>query len=180
MPILRERCVPVEGSSAVLIGMPGSGKSTIGRMISRKNGYAWVDTDYLLEAWWGMPLQAIRDRLGLDNFLAAEEELVSSLKLYRTVISTGGSVVYSGGAMGRLTELGRVIHLQAELSTIKTRLGNASSRGLAMDAGQSIEDIYNQRKPLYEKYAELTVETDIYKPEQSVETIISWLAEQKN
>ncbi|MFP4084382.1 MAG: homoserine kinase [Desulfonatronovibrio sp.] len=176
MPILRERCVPVEGSSAVLIGMPGSGKSTIGRMISRKNGYAWVDTDYLLEAWWGMPLQAIRDLLGLQDFLAAEEELISSLKLYRTVISTGGSVVYSTRAMGRLVELGRIVYLKAHISTIEARLGDVSSRGLAMDADQDIADVYSQRRPLYEKYAELTVETDIYKPEQNVETIISWLA----
>lgn len=85
-------------------------------------------------------------------------------------------MVYSTRAMGRLVELGRIVYLKAHISTIEARLGDVSSRGLAMDADQDIADVYSQRRPLYEKYAELTVETDIYKPEQNVETIISWLA----
>ncbi len=158
-----------------LIGMPGSGKSTMGRLISGKIGWAWVDTDYLLESWWGMPLQVIRDRLGLDDFLKTEEKIVSSIKFYRTIISTGGSVVYSPPAMDHLAKLGKIVYLRTKLETIKTRLKDTSTRGLAMKADQTIEDIFNQRMTLYEKYAGFIIDSDINEPENNAEIIISWL-----
>ena len=175
MPQLRKRCVPVPGSCLVLIGMPCSGKSTLGRLISKKTGWAWVDTDYLLESWWGMPLQVIRDRLGLDGFLSAEQEMISSLKSYRTVISTGGSVVYSPRAMAVLAELGRIAFLRAGIETIKMRLTDHSTRGLAVRPGQTLEDVFRARSPLYEKYAGLIVDTDGCGPEKSADLIIKWL-----
>lgn len=175
MPQLQKRCIPVEGSCVTLIGMPGSGKSTLGRMISKKNGWAWVDTDYLIESWWGMPLQAVRDHLGLEGFLEAEEEIVSSMKFYRTIISSGGSVVYSSRAMDQLAGLGKIVYLRANLETITKRLRDTSTRGLAKKKDQSIEDIFKQRKPLYEKYAGLIIETDIDEPKQQADMIISWL-----
>ncbi len=175
MPQLRERCIPVEGSSLILIGMPGSGKSTLGRLIARKNGWAWVDTDHLLECWWGMPLQAIRDHLGLEDFLLAEEKLVVSLKLYRTVISTGGSVVYMERAMDHLGAMGKIVYLKAGLETIRHRLGDTSTRGLAMNEDDTLDDIYSQRKPLYERYADFIIETDDDDPQHSVDSIIVWL-----
>lgn len=175
MPQLKKRCIPVEGSCVSLIGMPGSGKSTLGRMISSKNGWAWVDTDYLLESWWGMPLQAIRNHLELEGFLKAEEEIVTSMKFYRTVISSGGSVVYSPAAMEHLAELGRIVYLRASIETIKKRLKDISSRGLAKNKDQTIEDIFDQREPLYEQYAGLIVETDADEPNRHANQIISWL-----
>jgi shikimate kinase len=175
MPQLKERCIPVKGSCVTLIGMPGSGKSTLGRLISRKNGWAWVDTDYLMESWWGMPLQAVRDHLGLKGFLQAEEEIVSSMKFYRTIISSGGSVVYSSRAMDHLAGLGRIVYLRAGLETITRRLADTSNRGLAKKKDQSIEDIFNQRRPLYKKYAGLIIDTDVHEPRQQADAIISWL-----
>ncbi|WP_084301533.1 homoserine kinase [Desulfonatronovibrio hydrogenovorans] len=175
VPHLIKRCQPELGSSLILIGMPGSGKTTMGRIISRKTGLAWVDTDYLLESWWGMPLQAVRDRLGLDGFLKAEEELVESMNFFRTIISTGGSVVYSVRAMKRLEELGRIVYLKADLETIQQRLQNTSTRGLAIKPGQSMADVFLERRPLYKRYARLTIDTDLAGPEQNADKIIKWL-----
>lgn len=180
MPHLKEPCVPVQGSSLILIGMPGSGKSTVGRLVGRAAGRAWVDTDYLLEAWWGMPLQALRDSLGLESFMQAEEKMILSLKFYMTVISTGGSVVYSRAAMERLQTMGRVVFLKAGLETITRRIADPSSRGLASRSGQSIEDIYLERMPLYEQYAGFTVDTDHKDPELSAKQIVSWLRKSEN
>lgn len=177
---LRERCSPVEGSCAILIGMPGSGKTTLGRIISSKNNWAWVDTDYLLESWWGMPLQAIRDRLGLKGFLKAEEEIICSMKFYKTIISTGGSVVYSKKAMEYLHSLGGIVYLRANIDTIRKRLGDTSARGLAKTGHQTLEDIFLERSPLYQKSAGLVVDTDAEDPEKNAEIIVSWLKKRKN
>lgn len=171
---LKRRCIPVEGSCIVLVGMPGSGKSTVGKALSLKSGQAWVDTDYLMESWWGMPLQAIRDRLGLEDFLAAEEELVCSLKFYDTVISTGGSVVYSPMSMEHLKNLGKIVYLKASLETIKKRIKNTAIRGLAMRQDQGIEDVYDERMPLYERYAQKIMDTDDVQPDENALEIISW------
>ncbi|MFN2268449.1 MAG: homoserine kinase [Desulfonatronovibrio sp.] len=172
---MKKRCIPVEGSCIILVGMPGSGKSTVGKAISLKSGQAWVDTDYLMESWWGMPLQSIRDRLGLEDFLAAEEELVCSLKFYNTVISTGGSVIYSPMSMEHLEKLGKIVYLKASLETIKNRVKNTAMRGLAMKNGQSIEDVYVERIPLYEKYAQKVLDTDNVQPDENALQIISWI-----
>lgn len=172
---LKKRCIPVEGSCVVLVGMPGSGKSTVGKALNLKSGLAWVDTDYLMESWWGMPLQAIRDRLGLEDFLVAEEELICSLKLYSTVISTGGSVIFSPLSMKHLEKLGKIVYLKASLETIKNRIKNTAMRGLAMRKGQSIEDVYDERISLYEKYAQKVIDTDDVQPDENAIEIMSWL-----
>jgi len=158
-----------------LIGMAGSGKSTLGRLLSQSLSWAHVDTDRLLEAWWGTNLQSIRDHLGLKGFLQAEEKIVLDLRLNRCVISTGGSVVYSAPAMDYLKSLGPIIYLHSELQTILERVQNLSTRGLAMDKGQTLEDIYMQRKPLYEQYADFVVSTDQNSPQKCVQLIEQWL-----
>jgi len=158
-----------------LIGMAAAGKSTIGTALARDTGWAQVDTDRYLESWWGMDLQQLRDTLGLKKFLQAESEAVQSLSLDRCIISTGGSVIYREQAMAGLHALGPVIHLHAEPATIRSRLTNAATRGLAIADGQTIDDLYNERLPLYLSHADLTVSTDAMSAEECAKRIREWL-----
>ena len=170
----KEKKILQQSTCLILIGMPGSGKSTLGRILCADRKCAWVDTDYLIQAWWGMPLQAVLDHLGLEGFLDAEAELVSSINLHQAVISTGGSVVYRPRAMQHLGSLGRIVYLRAELEVISRRISDARDRGMAVQKGFSLEQVYRQRRPLYEKYAELVLDTDKKSPEQCVEVIRQW------
>jgi len=138
-----------------------------------------VDTDHLMQAWWGMPLQTILDHLGMDEFLDAEAELVKSLNLNQTVISTGGSVVYKEGAMQHLGRLGRIVYLRADVRVIASRIKDAADRGMVMYNGLNLEQVYNQRRPLYEKYAELVQDTDRQSPGQCARFILTWLQKLK-
>jgi len=163
-----------QGKSIILIGMPGSGKTTLGRALAKKLSWAHVDTDFILQAWWGIDLETLRNKLGLKKFLQAEEETILSLKLNRCVISTGGSVIYSPKAMEYLKRLGHIVYLQASLKTLKERIALAPLRGLALKPGQTLEDLYKERTPLYEQYAQFRVHT-----EKSLTTcldeILAWL-----
>lgn len=136
-----------------LIGMAGAGKSTLGRAVADRLKWAYVDTDRLMEAYFGAPLQIIRERLGLDNFLQAEDHVVTGLYVSRCVVSTGGSVVYSSTAMERLKTLGPVVFLDVPLPIIESRLQDVSNRGLAIADGQSIADLFAERHPLYLKFS---------------------------
>lgn len=160
-----------------LIGMPGSGKTTLGRVLSEHLGWMLMDTDNLMEAWWGLPLQALRDELGLDGFLLAEEKAVLSLCVNRCVISTGGSVVYSGQAMARLKELGPVVHLDACLPVITRRVAACPDRGLAMQEDQSLADLFEERAPLYLQYADYRVCTDRDDSNTCAIVLRDWLKE---
>ena len=169
-----------EPSCLILIGMPGSGKSTLGRLLCAGQSCVWVDTDFLMQAWWGMPLQAILDHLGLEGFLDAEAELVSSINLRQAVISTGGSVVHRPRAMQHLGSLGRIVYLRAGPDVISKRISDARDRGMAVEKGLSLEQVYCRRRPLYEKYAELILDTDEQTPAQCVEVIRQWQQKLKN
>ncbi len=144
----------------VFIGMPGSGKTTIARLLSKEIKWPWLDTDHLLEAWFGLPLEEIKQRLGNEQFLKAEEEIVLMLDVNRFIIATGGSVIYSDVAMKKLKEIGIVVYLEADFKTIKKRIEMYPNRGLIISPSQDLKHLYLERTPLYEKYADFKISTD--------------------
>jgi len=159
-----------------LIGMAGAGKSTVGQALAQLLGWAHMDTDHLVEATYGRPLQDVFDALGREGFVLAEEEIVSKVGVKRTVISTGGSVIYGARAMARLAELGPLVYLDPGAEETCRRVGGAQGRGLAIAPGQTVEDLYNERKPLYERAAQLRVDTAGHSPEECARLIAEWLA----
>lgn len=143
--------------NVTLIGMPGSGKSTVGVLLAKLLGYRFVDVDLLIQEREGALLQEILDTRGTQSFLDAEEEAVRSLDCRRTVIAPGGSAVCREGAALHLRELGPVVYLQVPLEELTRRVRNLSTRGVAMEPGQTLADVMAFREPLYQKYADLIV-----------------------
>lgn len=155
-----------------LVGMATAGKSTLGEMLAERLGWGQLDTDRYMESYYAMSLQAIMDTYGLEEFLRIEERLVSELGLTRTVISTGGSVIYSAKAIERLKSLGKVVLLDIDEATFFERVGDGKDRGLAIAPGASMSDLYNERQPLYRAAADIVVRTDRHTPEECVDQII--------
>jgi shikimate kinase len=155
-PSLSESIRPGK-SNVILIGMPGAGKSTIGVILAKLTSLAFVDTDVLIQTSQGRSLQMIVDSEGPDALRSIEEKALLSLRCRHHVIATGGSAVYSDPAMKHLASNGVIIFLHADLQTLKARVHNFNNRGLAKTPGQSFEDLYAERLPLYEKYADITI-----------------------
>lgn len=141
----------------ILIGMPGSGKSTVGVLLAKALGFDFLDTDLLIQRRAGRRLQEILDQDGIDAFLQLEAEVLSSITCQRTVIATGGSAVLEPAAMHWLSGAGRVCYLEAPLETLRQRISNLDSRGIAFGPGQTLDDIYRQRVPLYARWAQDTI-----------------------
>lgn len=149
-------------SNIVLIGMPGSGKSTLGVVLAKVLGYDFIDADILIQSHADRTLQKIIDSLGPMGFIEVENDVLCDIEAERTVISTGGSAVYSDEAMKHLAEIGTVVYLKVSLEELRSRLGGLHERGVVMKdgMGMSLDDLYEEREPLYEQYAEVTLETD--------------------
>ncbi|MBQ6670081.1 MAG: shikimate kinase [Firmicutes bacterium] len=147
-------------TNIVLIGMPGSGKSTVGRILSKRTGMSQVDTDVLIERSENMKLQDIIDKNGLEHFAQIEEAVLLELDLKNYIVSTGGSAVYYPKAMEHLKESSTIVYLKTPLSKLLRNIRNMDSRGISVKPGQTFEDLYNERCPLYEKYADVTVSTE--------------------
>ncbi len=141
-----------------LIGMPGSGKSTVGVLLAKLMGYQFLDVDLLIQEREGALLQEILDLRGTAAFLDAEEAAVRTLSCRRTVIAPGGSAVCREGAALHLKGLGPVVYLQVSLEELTRRVQNLSTRGIAMEPGQTLADVMAFRDPLYRKYADLVVD----------------------
>ena len=142
----------------ILIGMPGSGKSTVGVLLAKALGYDFLDTDLVIQQREGQLLQEILDQRGVEYFLEAEEAAIASVHCRRTVIGPGGSAVCRPGAIGHLKELGPVVYLRVPMEELNRRITNLSSRGIAMEPGQTLADVMAYRAPLYEQYADFTVD----------------------
>ena len=144
-------------SNIILIGMPGSGKSTVGVLFAKALGYMFEDVDLLISRRAGKPLQRILDEDGLDAFLRLEEEVGSTLSADHTVIATGGSMVLSARAMAHLKAMGMTVFIDVPFGEICRRVTNIKTRGIVFHPDETLRDVYRQRLPLYEKYADMTV-----------------------
>ena len=144
----------------VLIGMPGSGKSTVGVLLAKALGCLFTDVDLLISHRAKKPLQRILDEDGLEAFLALEEEVGSRLRAENTVIATGGSMVISDKAMRHLKTLGTVVYIDVPFEEIERRVTNIKTRGIVFHPNQTLADVYRERKPLYERWADLTVKVE--------------------
>ena len=144
----------------ILIGMPGCGKSTVGVLLAKRLGYRFIDSDLLIQEEEGKRLFEILRDDGNEYFVAAENRVNAAIKAERTVIATGGSVIFGKEAMQNLKSIGRVVYLRLELEEIERRVNNLKTRGVLMKEGQTLADVFKERTPLYEKYADITVDCD--------------------
>ena len=159
----------------ILIGMPGSGKTTLGTELAEKIGYGYIDSDSVIVAREGKRLNEIIKEKGREAFLDIEAKVNSEIMASRCVIATGGSVIYREKAIEKLKETGVVVYLKVSCETIASRLGDLDKRGVAIKDKFTLKDLYNERAPLYEKYADITVELDNKTVQESVQTIVERL-----
>ncbi|MCI7302652.1 MAG: shikimate kinase [Clostridiales Family XIII bacterium] len=158
----------------ILVGMPACGKSITGVVLAKTMRMNFVDTDLLIQEREQKPLQQIIDEHGIEYFKQAEEAVLLELNVENTVISTGGSAIYYPKAIEHLKRNGRIVYLQVRLQTVLNRLNNIKTRGVAMEKGDTIADLYQRRVPLYEKYADIIVKADGLAVEQTVEQIVAY------
>lgn len=162
-------------NNIVLIGMPGVGKSTVGVILAKILGYRFVDTDIVIQENENKLLKDIISEKGIDGFIGTENKVVKKLKADKSVIATGGSVVYGEEAMKHLCEIGTVIYLKLDYNKLKYRLGNIKNRGVVIRKGQKLSGLYSERCPLYEKYADIIIDENGKNIEKTVNNIIQAL-----
>lgn len=158
-------------NNIILIGMPGAGKSTVGVILAKILGYKFVDADLLIQEKEDRLLHEIIKAEGVDGFINIENQVNSSITAHKSVIATGGSVVYGKEAMKHLQKIGTIIYLKLSFDELNKRLTNINNRGVIMKDGQTLYDLYLERTPLYEKYTDITVETDGCDIEETVRQI---------
>lgn len=159
----------------ILIGMPGVGKSTIGVVLAKILGYRFVDADLVIQERTGRLLKDIIAEDGIEEFIKIENDVNKSLNTEKTVIATGGSVVYGKEAMEHLSQIGTIVYLELELPALSRRLGNLKKRGVVLKNGQTLKDLYNERTPLYKKYADIIVNEHHCSIQQTVKKIVKKL-----
>lgn len=162
-------------SNIVLIGMPGCGKTTLGTELSEKIGYGYIDSDSVIVAREGKRLSEIIAEKGREAFLDIEAKINSELCANRCVIATGGSVIYRDYAMEKLKTIGTIVYIKLPYEVIVRRLGDLKKRGVALKDGFTLKDLYDERAPLYEKYADVIVELNGESVAKSVEKLLEVL-----
>ncbi|MBO5936217.1 MAG: shikimate kinase [Clostridia bacterium] len=158
-------------SNVVLIGMPAVGKSTIGVLLAKTLLKSFVDTDLIIQSKCGCGLCDIIEKEGTDTFLKIENDIICSQEYSSSVVATGGSAVYGKEAMSHLQKDGVIIYLDISLGEIEKRIGNITTRGVAMKNGDTLADLYKERAPLYNKYADIIVDCNGKTAEQTVSEI---------
>lgn len=157
----------------ILIGMPGCGKSTVGVVLAKAANMDFVDSDLVIQREMGMKLSEIIEHHGDDGFRAIENRINAALDVQNSVVATGGSVVYGEEAMHRLKALGKVVYLKLSCTAIAERLGDLHARGVTIRPGWTLRDLYNERCPLYERWADLTIDCEHLRLREVVEAILA-------
>ena len=155
----------------VLIGMPGAGKSTIGVLLAKSMLMDFVDTDLLIQKKFSDSLCGIIAERGVEEFLGIENDVICENDFQNCVVATGGSAVYGREAMEKLRANGTAVYLKLSPEELERRIDNIHTRGIAMKEGTSIAALYAERSPLYEKYADITVDCEGMTAEQCVDVI---------
>ena len=159
-------------NNIVLIGMPGVGKSTIGVVLAKMLGYDFIDADLVIQEKEKKLLREIIAEVGAEGFIEVENRVNSSIEAEHAIIATGGSVVYGAEAMAHLKEIGTVLYLKLPYEELQKRLRDIKGRGVVLNDGQTLKDLYEERVPLYEKYADLTVDEERCSIEQTIDKIL--------
>ena len=155
----------------VLIGMPGAGKSTVGVLLAKNLLMDFTDTDLIIQRKTKKALCDIINENSTEYFIRLEEEIILGEEFNNSVIATGGSAVYGETAMKKLKENSTVIYLKVALPELIQRLGDITTRGIAMDKSKGIPELFTERAPLYEKYADKTIDCTELSPEECVKRI---------
>lgn len=156
----------------IFIGMPASGKSTVGVVIAKRLGYDFIDTDLLIQKQENRLLKEIIADVGNEGFLAIENQVNREVEAERAVISPGGSVIYCKEAMEHFKEIGTVVYLQVSFETIDARISCAKNRGVVLKEGQTLHDLYEERTKLFEKYADYVVSEEGLSLEETIDKVL--------
>ena len=159
-------------NNIVLIGMPGVGKSTIGVVLAKMLRYDFIDADLVIQEKEKKLLREIIAEVGAEGFIEVENRVNSSIEAEHAIIATGGSVVYGAEAMAHLKEIGTVLYLKLPYEELQKRLRDIKGRGVVLKDGQTLKDLYEERVPLYEKYADLVVDEEGKNLEESLEAVL--------
>ena len=160
--------------------MPGVGKSTVGVILAKVLGYQFLDADLLIQQQEGKLLREIIAEVGADGFIQVENRVNAGIECSKSIIATGGSVVYGQQAMEHLQEIGTVVYLKVPFSILEQRLSDIKGRGVVLKDGQTLYDLYMERTPLYEKYADVSISEDGLNVEQTVELLVNKLQNLNN
>ena len=167
-------------NNIVLIGMPGVGKSTVGVILAKVLGYQFLDADLLIQEQEGKLLKDIIEEAGTDGFVQVENRVIANIDCEKTIIATGGSVIYGQEAMEHLKEIGMVIYLEVPFSALEQRLSDIKGRGVVLKEGQTLYDLFMERTPLYEKYADVRISEEGLGIEETVDLLVSKLQDLNN